>query len=227
MYKIINLINSTGTARFMGALLLLAAATVVSAGTSNAAEKYHPLENYSVEYKMEGMNVGKKSHYSQKWGNLLCWIEVSELSMPGAPTQKRNEKVITYIEDGHQWIITINQNDNTGTKMKNPMFEGIAADMKGKSPQEFSEQFMTQMGGKVVGEKTVNGEKCKEWELMGGARTCITPDQITVESALNMAGISMKETAVKVKRNDGGPKGICDVGDAKLKEMDMSNLMGQ
>jgi len=223
MIRILNL----GTARSLAYLLLLTTAAVLSAETSSAIEKYHPLENYSVEYTMEGANTGKKTHYSQKWGNLVCWVEVSELTMPGAPAQKKNEKVITYVEDGQQWIITINQDDNTGTKMKNPMFEGVAADMKGKSPREFSEQFMKQMGGKEVGKKTVNGEKCKEWELMGGARTCITPDQISVESAVNMGGISMKETAVKIMRNDGGPKGICDPGDAKLKEMDLSNLMGQ
>ncbi len=227
MSKIVKIIKSKATVRFMGALLLLAAASFVTAETSSAVDKYHPLENYTVEYTMEGVNTGKKTQYSKQWGNLLCWVEVSELTMPGAPAQKRNEKVITYIEDGQQWIITINQDDNTGTRMKNPMFEGITAGMKDKTPKEFSEQFMKQMGGKEIGEKTVNGEKCTEWEIMGGAKTCITPDQISVESGMNMAGISMKETAVKINRKDGGPKDICDPGDAKLKEIDMSQMLGQ
>ncbi len=227
MSKILNLISLNEAARYLGAILLLAGAFVLLAETGGAAEKYHPLESYTVEYKMEGVNAGEKTHYSQKWGNLVCWVEVSELNMPGAPAQKKNEKVITYVEDGQQWIITINQDDNTGTKMKNPMFEGVTAGMEGKTPKEFSEQFMKQLGGKVIGEKTVNGEKCTEWELMGGARTCITPDQISVESGMDMAGIKMKETAVKINRNDGGPKDICDPGDAKLKEMDMGQMLGQ
>lgn len=60
---------------------------------------------------------------------------------------KKNEKVITMIENGDQWIITINLDDNTGTKMKNPIYKGLTAGMEGKSPKEFSEQFMKQMGG--------------------------------------------------------------------------------
>lgn len=201
--------------------------TAVFSTMSFAAEKWHPLESYTVEYKMEGVNAGTKTHYSQQYGNLVCWVEVSELNMPGAPAQKKNEKIITQIKDGQQWIITINQDDNTGTKMKNPMFEGIASQMKGKSTQEFSEEFMKQLGGKEIGEKTVNGEKCKEWELTGGAKTCITPDQITVETGVDISGIKMKETAVKVTRNDGGPKGVCEVGDATIKEITMGEILEQ
>jgi hypothetical protein len=48
-----------------------------------------------------------------------------------------------------------------------------------------------------------------------------------VESAANMAGISISEVATEVKRNDPGPKGICDIGNAKIKELDMSQMMGQ
>jgi len=62
---------------------------------------------------------------------------------------------------------------------------------------------------------------------MGGATTCITEDLIAVESAANMAGISISEVATEVKRNNPGPKGICDIGNAKIKELDMSQMMGQ
>jgi hypothetical protein len=228
MIKNMKELISGGAFRVLGAsLLLLSIVFVLSAEPGRAEQKFHPLKNYSVEYKLEGITVGTKNHYSQKWGNLVCWVEVSETTMPGGSAVKRNEKIITYVKDGEQWIVTINLDDNTGTKMKNPMFATIAAGMKSKSPEEFSEEFMTRMGGKVVGEKVVNGEKCKEWTLMGGANTCITPDQISVETSANMAGITMKETAVKVKRNDSGPSGICDIGDSKLKEMDLSNMMQQ
>jgi len=140
---------------------------------------------------------------------------------------KKNEKVITVVEDGDQWIITVDLNNNTGTKMKNPMYRGIAGSMKGKDPKEYSEAIMKQMGGQVKGEKTIIGEKCTEWTLMGGATTCVTEDLITVESAANMAGISISEVATEIKRNDPGPKGICELGDAKIEEIDLSKMMGQ
>jgi hypothetical protein len=62
---------------------------------------------------------------------------------------------------------------------------------------------------------------------MGGAKTCVTEDLIAVESGSDMAGINILEVATEVKRNDPGPKGICDIGDAKIKEIDLGQMMGQ
>jgi hypothetical protein len=180
----------------------------------------HELENYYVTYDISGNAEGSKQHVSQDYGRKLCWIEKSEINVSGN-TVKKNEKIITFLEDGDQWIITINLDDNTGTRMKNPMYKELFAGMKRKSPKEFSEQFMKQMGGKVTGEKTVNDEKCTEWTLMGGATTCVTDDLIAVESGADMAGISIKEVATDVKRNYSGPEGICDIGNAKIKQVDL------
>jgi hypothetical protein len=178
------------------------------------------LENYYVIYEISGNAEGSKQHASQNYGRKQCWIEKSEINVLGN-TVKKNEKVITALENGDQWIITINLDDNTGTRMKNPMYKELSSGMKGKSPKEFSEEFMKQMGGKVIGEKTVNNEKCTEWTLMGGATTCVTDDLIAVESGADMAGISIKEVATEVKRNNPGPEGICDIGNAKIKQVDL------
>ncbi|GJM15815.1 MAG: hypothetical protein DHS20C13_11420 [Thermodesulfobacteriota bacterium] len=191
-----------------------------------AQQKMHPLKNYSVSYELSGNTTGTKLHTSQDYGRKQCWIETSEMNILGNSV-KKNEKVITMLEDGDQWIITINLDDNTGTKMKNPMYKSLATDMEGKNPKEFSEEFMKKMGGKIVGEKTVIGEKCTEWTLMGGANTCVTEDLISVESGADMAGISITEVATEIRRNDPGPEGICEIGDAKIKEIDMSQIMGQ
>ena len=212
---------------YPAAIFIFSLFAVSFAANSQAADqKMHPLKNYSVTYELSGNTEGTKSQYSQDYGGTICWIEKSETSIMGN-SQKRNVKIITYVKDGDQWIITIELDNNTGTKMKNPMYKAIAGGMKGKTPKEFSEGVMKQMGGKVVGEKTVNGEKCKEWTLMGGASTCVTEDQIVVESKADMAGISISEVATKVNRNDPGPKGICSVGDAKIEEIDLGQMMGQ
>lgn len=207
--------------------VLIVICTAISfAAIGNAEQKFHPLESYSVEYELSGNSSGTKQLASQDYGRRQCTIEQSEMDMMGNKT-KKNDKVITMIEDGDQWIITINLNDNTGTKMKNPMYRSIAASMKGKDPVEYSEAMMKQMGGQEKGQKEVNGEKCTEWTMMGGAFACITDDQIMVESGADIAGISLSEVATKVKRNDPGPKGICDIGDAKLKELDLGKMMEQ
>ena len=106
-------------------------------------------------------------------------------------------------------------------------FASISKGLEGKTPREYSETFMKQMGGSVKGKKNINGEECTEWTLMGGAFTCITEDLIAIESGANMAGIEILETATEVKRNDPGPQGICDKGDAKIEKIDMGQMMGQ
>jgi len=212
---------------YLGTIITFSLIVLSFATSSQAADqKMHPLKNYSVNYELSGNTTGSKEQYSLDYGRTICWIEKSETSIMGN-SQKRNVKGITYVKDGDQWIITIELDKSTGTKMKNPMYKAIAGGMKGKTPKEFSESVMKQMGGKVVGEKTVNGEKCTEWILMGGASTCITEDQIVVESKADMAGISISEVVTEVKRNAPGPKGICSVGDAKITEIDLGQMMGQ
>ena len=210
----------------LGVLIIFTCMLLLFTTHGNAQQKMHPLKNYSVTYELSGNTTGTKQHASQGYGSKQCWIEKSEMNIMGNSV-KKNERVITMVEDGDQWIITINLDDNTGTKMKNPMYRSVAAGMKGKDPKEYSEAIMKQMGGQEKSQKEVNGEKCTEWSMIGGAFTCITEDQIVVESGADMAGISITEVATEVKRNDPGPKGICEIGDAKIKEIDMSQMMGQ
>lgn len=206
-------------------LVFASLALFIATGVS-AEQKFSTIKEYYVSYKLSGNSSGTKEHVSQDWGRKQCWIEKSDMTIMGNSVRK-NEKVISEIRDGEQWIITINLDDNTGTEMKNPMFPGIAKGAENKNPKEYSEQFMKQMGGSVKGTKTIIGEKCTEWTLMGGAFTCVTEDLISLESGANMAGIEILETATEVKRNNSGPAGICDKGDAKIKEVDMGQLMGQ
>ena len=203
-------------------LTLIFLVIAVPPGSRSQEQKYHPLESYTVKYKIEGNSAGEKTEYSGDWGRTLCWVETSQAKVPEGGTIRVNEKVITKIEGGDQWIIKINLDDNTGTKMKNPMFPEIFKRIKGKDPKEFTQEFMTNMGAKQIGEKVVSGEKCEEWVIGEGAKTCITDDVVRVESSLVLEGVSIKETAVEVKRNAQEPAGICGTGSAVITEKDMN-----
>lgn len=185
-------------------------------------QKYHPIESYEVTYRIAGNSTGEKTEYSGDWGRTLCWTEVSEVKLPEGSPVKINEKVITKIEGGEQWIIQINLADNTGTKVRNPMFPEIYKRIKGKDPAVFTKEFMTNAGAKKVGEKTIGGEKCSEWELGKGARTCLTDDLIRVESSLVLENLTVKETAVEIKRNVSEPPDICSTGSAVITETPIS-----
>ena len=211
---------------FKHVCLLLTTMLILLAGTRDTSaqeQKYHPLESYTVKYKIEGNSTGEKTEYSGDWGRTLCWIENSQAQMPDGGTLKVDEKVITKIEGTDQWIIKINLIDNTGTKIRNPMFPEIYKRIKGKDPREFSLEFMTNMGAKQIGEKVVNGEKCVEWQIGEGAKTCITNDFVRVESSLDLEKVSIRETATEVKRNAPEPTGICEKGSASITETDMND----
>lgn len=214
---------------YLKAALLLIFSVVplglVDGDTALGQQKFHELESYSVKYMLEGGTEGIKNHYSRNWGNTICMIEVSETEMPGGSLIKKNEKVITRVQDGEQWIYTINLDTNTGTRMKNPVYKSLVEQMEGNSPREFSEQFIKQMGGKVVGEDTVLGEKCTEWDIMGVSRVCVTEDLITLKTSAKMSGVSLSETAIEVKRNEPGPAEACEIGDAKI--TDLGEIPGQ
>jgi len=186
-------------------------------------QKYNPVESYEVKYKIEGNTTGEKTEYSGDWGRTLCWVEVSEAKLPEGPPVKINEKVITKIEGGEQWIVKRNLADNTGTRVKNPMFPEIYKRIKGKDPKVFTTEFMTKAGAKLIGEKTVGGEKCSEWELDKGAKTCLTDDLIKVESSLVLENLSVKETAVELKRNVSEPPDICSTGSAVITETEIKD----
>ncbi len=190
---------------------------------SSQDQKYHPLESYTVKYRIEGNSTGEKTEYSGDWGRTLCWKENVEIKRPGGTSVRINEKVITKIAGEDQWVTKINLEDNTGTKAKSPVFPRIYERIKGKDPAEFIKELMTGSGAKRMGEKTVGGEKCTEWELSEGARTCLTNDLIRVESTLVIDKLSVSETAVGVKRNVPEPGGICGTGTAVIAETEIND----
>ena len=105
---------------YPSAIFIIFLFAVSFAANSQAADQnMHPLKNYSVNYELGGNTTGSKQQYSLDYGRTICWIEKSETSIMGN-SQKRNVKVITYVKDGDQWIISIELDKNTGTKMKNP-----------------------------------------------------------------------------------------------------------
>lgn len=193
-------------------------------GTHNSLaqdQKYHPLESYTVKYRIEGNSTGEKTEYSGDWGRTLCWTETVQVKREGGTPLRINEKVITRITGAEQWITKINLDDNTGTRVKSPAFPEIYDRIKGKDPAEFTKELIASSGAKRLGEKTAGGEKCTEWELGEGARTCITDDLVRVESSLVLGEISVKETAVEVKRNVPEPEGICGTGSAVITETNL------
>ncbi len=208
--------------------LLLVAAAVLAPLPAGAQElKLHPLANYMVKYKSEGNATGEKIQYSQDYGRKICLKESLQITMPEIGSVKRNEKMVSWIENGERWIVVVNLDDNTGTKFKDPTFAKVSESIKGKDPKDFNQQQLMSMGGMVKGHKTVSGEQCSMWSFPQGIEMCITEDFIMLETIANVQDLTVNETAVEVKRNTSEPAGLCDLTGVNITERDINQMMQQ
>ena len=208
--------------------LLFVAASVFTALPASAQDPaLHPLEKYYVKYKAEGNATGEKIQFSQDYGRKICLKENLQITMPEIGSVKRNEKMVSWIENGERWIVVVNLDDNTGTKFKDPTFAKISESLKGKDPKQFNQQQLMSMGGTVTGKKTVSGEQCSVWSFPQGIEMCITDDFIMLETVANVQDLKVNETAVEVKRNSPEPAGLCDLTGVTITERDINQMMQQ
>lgn len=176
-------------------------------------QKFHEVKDYTIKYKLEGAREGQRLVYSQDWGK--CVMEITG-----------NQKIIASMEDGQQFVTSINIDSNTGTKMANPIYQSLLESLNAKTPKEFNFAILEKMGGKVVGEKTILGNKCEVWEMGEGVqKTCLTEDGIILESESSVSGAERRQVATEVIRGSTEGVDACDPGDAKIDVKEMNQLL--
>jgi len=175
-------------------------------------EVFHEVKDYTIKYKLEGAKEGERLVYSQDWGK--CVMEITG-----------NQKIIASMEDGQQFVTSINLDSNTGTKMANPIYQSLQESLNAKTPKEFNFAILEKMGGKVVGEKTILGNKCEVWEMGEGVQTtCLTEDGIILESESSVSGTDRRQVATEVIRGSTEGVDACDPGDAKIERKNMNQI---
>lgn len=187
---------------------------------SQAVEKLHSYENYKTTYKLDGVKSGQKTFCSRSWGNEKVQIENVTLQIAPDKTKEQNQKIVTKIIDGEQWIYSINLDENTGTKAKNPSFPQLMESMKGKDPAEFGKSILKQLGGEVTGQKTILGRKCDVWKV-AGIETCVSEKGIALETKSQKPKIV--ETVTSIDTNNTCSSEMFGLGDAKIKEIDIKS----
>ncbi len=178
-------------------------------------QKLHEVKDYTIKYEMEGAREGQRLVYSQDWGK--CIMEITG-----------SQKIIALMEDGQQYVISIDLDSNTGTKMLNPIYQSLLESLNAKTPKEFNFAILEQMGGKVVGEKNIIGNNCEVWEMMEGVQSsCITEDGIILESESTASGVERRQVATQVIRGSTEGVDACDPGDAKIEIVNISQMLQQ
>jgi len=81
----------------------------------------------------------------------------------------------------------VNLDDNTATKMENPMLKGF----EGQDLTEMGEKMLKQMGGKKIGSEKFLGRPTEIWEIKQmGTKSWIWKG-VPLKSELNMMGMKI------------------------------------
>lgn len=197
-------------------LALVLVPFVLSCSQDNKEEEpgqvFHEVKDYTIKYKLEGAKEEERLVYSQDWGK--CVMEIVG-----------NQKIIASMENGQQFVTSIDMDSNTGTKMANPIYQSIQESLNAKTPKEFNFAILEKMGGKVVGEKTILGNKCEVWEMGEGVQTtCLTEDGIILESESTVSGTERRQIATEVIRGSTEGVDACSPGNAKIEAKNMNQI---
>jgi hypothetical protein len=168
-------------------------------------EKFYPIEAFTIVSKLEGMRSGTKTVHTKNWGRTRVEIEETTLSMMGVTRTEKKRVII----DGKN-ITTIDEVAKTVTTTVNPMYDSVAASVKGKDGAELGRSFMSSMGHKPTGANaSYAGETCEVWSnAQLSQELCVTSDGLVVHISTNLMGMAMSETATEVRRGDGGPDAV-------------------
>ena len=199
-------------------LILLAITFTVSA----QEYKRYQFKSGKIIYESGGSMTGTETLYFDDYGMLETKITKTTLDMMGIK-QETNAKVI--MKD--RWIYSIDEKTNTANKVENPMYkmfpDGIDADKVGS-------EMMEKMGGKKIGEETINGKECEIWEIKKLMSKVWVWKSLPIKTEINIMEINITQIATSVETDIdipsdifGLPKGI-KINEAK--EIDLNNLMG-
>ncbi|VAX29305.1 hypothetical protein MNBD_IGNAVI01-771 [hydrothermal vent metagenome] len=183
--------------------------------------KRYQFKSGKVVYKLSGMMTGTETMYFDDYGRKEVRFNESEVNMMGTK-QKTSTQTIT---DG-KYIYSINKQNNTAQKMENPIYSMFTKD---DDLQKIGDDIMKKLGGKKIGNETINGKDCEIWEVQKLGGKVWVWNSISIKSDINMMGMKMTQVAESVETNIDVspdlfklPKGITiqDMGS-------MNNMMGK
>ena len=183
--------------------------------------KRYQFKSGKVVYKLSGMMTGTETMYFDDYGRKEVRFNESEVNMMGVK-QKTNTQTIT---DG-KYIYSINKQNNTAQKMENPIYSMFSKD---DDLQKIGDDIMKKLGGKKIGNETINGKNCEIWEVQKLGGKVWVWKSISIKSDINMMGMKMTQIAESVETDiDVSPDLFKLPEGIKIQDMgSMNNMMGK
>jgi len=167
------------------------------AQANESTPRLHPVEKVCVEYEHSGqMQSGSSTRCHRDYGYEIYEIQNLSMGLAGI-TQTQRQHNITIGDT----IYAIDPETNTGTKTRNPMYDGIVRSVGESSVEELSEHLLSVMGMTPTGRsKSIAGETCiiHDSSMLGSA--CLTDGGVLLEQ--EVLGNTMRATSVTYDEGD-------------------------
>ncbi len=180
-------------------LLFAISALLVAAPAAQADKtpRLHPTEAACVFYESSGqMMNGTITHCHRDHAYEQYEIQNTEIGFAGI-TQTQNQHTITIGE----WIYAIDLSTNSGTKTKNPFYQGIVDALDDSSSEDMTAAFMDAMAMTATGQtKMIANTQCSVYNSSMMGTVCMTDGGLMLEQSF----MGMTQTATSVSIGDGG-----------------------
>lgn len=191
----------------MGRILKAAALATLFAGGAMAASaptpRLHPVRAFTIVYRLDGQMTGTETEHSDSYGYRRAVLSRTELRA-GRQVVKANTRSYTIGDT----TVTIDYAAGTASRIRNPMYDRIAARMATQRAEDFAISMIRAMGYQPTGaRKTIAGESCAVWKGPTG-ETCFTSDALSLEVKQALGAVSITRTAISVRRGDPGPASV-------------------
>ncbi|MCD6347532.1 MAG: hypothetical protein J7L96_08955 [Bacteroidales bacterium] len=173
--------------------------------TAQDFQKY-PFKSGMIEYKTEGQTTGSRLMYWEKYGYNEYAAEKSVTKMLGMEMATSNYE-LTLGSTTYTW-----EENGPVQKSENPVADYfIEKETSSKELEDASVEMMKGLGFEKTGKGVIMGKKCDIWEGIG-SKVWVWKG-LSLKSEINMLGMKITETAVKIETNKSVPARFFKVPD--------------
>lgn len=183
-------------------------------------QKRYGVKSGIIEYDLSGIQEGTKTLYFDDWGMKQAEYTRSVISVNGY-TKAIN--LVNIIDGEYQY--TINLDQKTGTKTRNPIIKEMEELKYEKGFIEFGEQMILKMGAEKIGNENFLGKDCDVYEIKKSNTKLWVWNWIILKSEIKSGRINIGTTATKIETDVKIPSSKFALPEkVVLNEVDLDNI---
>jgi len=165
------------------------------------AEQFSPVKQVTIVYKQDGMQKGSVTTRHESYAALRG--EENDLALEMMGIKQETKDWVVY-RDGY--IYRGDPIKKKITKTKDPVYDQVKENIKGKDPMDVAMMFIGGMGATKNGEKGEFAEEVCDYFVSAQANMtfCMTEDGLMLYMKAGLGPAMVERTAISVDRSDGG-----------------------